>query len=100
MKLVTVHRALKELQNIVFPPSCLVQAPYLVKFPLRNFNVPLPDTLSICICIYDNIRYSLAKRISFCSSFKALSTDTSFIEIGVSYQRLSILEFNFHYLAL
>ena len=52
---------------------------------------------SVCICIYDNIRHSLTKRVSFCSSFKALSTDTSFIKIGVCYQKLSTLEFNFHY---
>ena len=54
-------------------------------------------SLSVCICIYDNIRHSLTKRVSFCSSFKALSTDTSFIKIGVCYQKLSTLEFNFHY---
>ena len=39
----------------------------------------------------------LEKRISFCSSFKTLSTDTSFIKIGVCYQKLSTLEGNFHY---
>ena len=37
------------------------------------------------------------KKVSFCSSFKALSTDSSFIKIGVCYQKLSTLEFNFHY---
>ena len=31
--------------------------------------------------------------VSFCSSFKALSTDASFIEIGICYQKLSALEF-------
>ena len=39
------------------------------------------------------------KRVSFCSSFKALLIDTSFIKIGVCYhmyQKLSTLEFNFH----
>ena len=71
MKLVTVDRALKELQNdIVFPTSCLVQAPYLVKFPLSNFKVPLPGTLSICICIYDNIRYSQRKGYHFVALLK------------------------------
>ena len=39
----------------------------------------------------------LEKRVSFRSSFRALSTDTSFIKIGVCYQKLSTLEFNFHY---
>ena len=39
----------------------------------------------------------LAKRVSFCSSFNALCTDTSFIKIGVCYQKLLTLEFNFHY---
>ena len=39
----------------------------------------------------------LEKRVSFCSSFKALSTDTSFIKIGVCYQKSSTLEFNFYY---
>ena len=32
-----------------------------------------------------------------CSSLKALSTDTSFIKFGVCQQKLSTLEFNFHY---
>ena len=36
-------------------------------------------TLSVCICIYNNIRHSLTKRISFCSSFHGLSTDTKVI---------------------
>jgi len=31
------------------------------------------------------------------SALKSLSTDTSFIKIGVCCQKLSILEFNFHY---
>ena len=31
-------------------------------------------TLSVCICIYNNIRHSLTKGVSLCSSFKALST--------------------------
>ena len=35
--------------------------------------------------------------MSFCSLFKALSTDASFIKIGVCYQKLSTLEYNFHY---
>ena len=39
----------------------------------------------------------LEKWVSFCSSLKALSTDTSFIKIGFCYQKLSTLEFNFHY---
>ena len=70
------------------PASCLVQAPYLVKFTS-------PVILkSVCICIYNTIRYSLTKRISFCSSFKTLSTDT---KIGVCQQKLSTLELNFHY---
>ena len=51
----------------------------------------------LCISIYNNIRYSLTKRISFFSSFKALSTDTSFIKIGVCQQKLLTLELNFHY---
>ena len=34
------------------------------------------------------------KRVSFCSSFKALSTDTRFIR---NWSLLSTLEFNFHY---
>ena len=43
MKLVSVDRALKELQNdTLFPTSCLVQALYLVKFTSRNFKVPVP----------------------------------------------------------
>ena len=37
------------------------------------------------------------KRASFCGSFKALSTDISFIKIRVCYQKLSTLELNFHY---
>ena len=37
------------------------------------------------------------KRISFCSCLKALSTDTSFIKIGVCQQKLLALELNFHY---
>ena len=60
-----------------FPASCLVQAPYLVKFTLHNLKGI--GTLNVCICIY-NIRHNLTKRVSFCSSFKALSTDT---KIGV-----------------
>ena len=36
------------------------------------------------------------KRVSFCSSFKVLSTDTTFIKIGVCYQKLLTLEMNFH----
>jgi len=39
----------------------------------------------------------LEKRVPFCSSLKALSTDTSFIKIGVCQQKLSTLEFNFYY---
>ena len=39
----------------------------------------------------------LEKGVSFCSSLKALSTDTSFIKIGVCCQKLLTLEFNFHY---
>ena len=39
----------------------------------------------------------LEKRVWFCSSFKALSTDTSFIKVGVCYQKLSTLECDFHY---
>ena len=39
----------------------------------------------------------LEKRVSFCSSLKALSTDTSYIKIGVCCQKLSTLELNFHY---
>ena len=31
------------------------------------------------------------------SSFKVLSTDTSFITIAVCYRKLSSLEFSFHY---
>ena len=43
MKLVSVDRAFKELQNdTLFPASCLVQAPYLVKFTLRNLKVLVP----------------------------------------------------------
>ena len=37
------------------------------------------------------------KRVSFCSSFKALPTATSFIKIGVCQQKLSTLEYDFHY---
>ena len=79
-----------------FPARCLVQPPYLVKFTSHNLKVPGTGSLSVCIGIYDNIRHSLTKRISFCGSFKALSTDTSFIKIGVCYQKLSTLECNFH----
>ena len=39
----------------------------------------------------------LEKRISFCSSLKTLSTDTSFIKIEVCCQKLSTVEFNLHY---
>ena len=46
--------------------SCLVQEPYLVKFTSCNPKVPVATgTLSVCICIYNNIRYSLTKRVSF-----------------------------------
>ena len=68
-----------------FPASGLVQPPYLVKFTSHNLNT---SSLSVCICIYDSIRYSLTKGVSFCSSFKALSTDTSFIKIGVIDPRI------------
>ena len=37
------------------------------------------------------------KKLSFCSSLKALSTDTSFVKIGVCCQKLLAIEFNFHY---
>ena len=40
MKLVSIDRALKELQND--PASCLVQTPYLVKFTSHNLKVPVP----------------------------------------------------------
>ena len=86
MKLVSVDRAFKELQNDTPLSSKLFStgAVYLVKFTSRNLKVPVPrGILSVCVCIYNSIRYSLTKRISFCSSFKALSTDTSFIKIGV-----------------
>ena len=96
MKLVPVDRALKELQNdTLFPASCLVQALYLVKF--NYLKVPVPALLSVCIFIYNNIRNSLMRKVSFCSYLKPLSTDTSFIKIEVCYQKLSTLEFNFHY---
>ena len=39
----------------------------------------------------------LEKGISFCSSFRALSTGTSFVKIGVCYQKVSTTELNFHY---
>ena len=38
----------------------------------------------------------LTKTILLCSSFNILSTDASFIKIGVWYSELSSLEFNFH----
>ena len=34
MKLVSVDRALKQLQNDIVPARCLVQALYLVKLPV------------------------------------------------------------------
>jgi len=43
MKLVPVDRAFKELQNdTLFPVSCLVKAPYLVKFTSHNLKVLAP----------------------------------------------------------
>ena len=43
MKLVSVDRAFKELQNgTLFPASYLIQTPYLVKFTLHNLKVPAP----------------------------------------------------------
>ena len=38
-----------------------------------NKNPPIP------ISAYGPLKHSLTKRVSFCSSFNALSTDTSFI---------------------
>ena len=70
MKLVSVGRAFKELQNDTPFSSKL----FSVIFKCRT------GTLSVCICIYNNIRYSLTKKIPSCSSFKALSTDTSVIK--------------------
>ena len=55
------------------------------------------DTLGICICFYNSIWHTLTKMLSFCSSFNALFTNTSCIEIGVWSQKLMSLEFNFHY---
>ena len=69
-----------------FPASCLIQVPYLVKFTSRNLKSAGTGTLSVCICIYNNKRHGLMKKVSFCSSFNALSTDTSFIKIVVCYQ--------------
>ena len=40
MKLVSVDRAFKELQNdTLFPASCLVQAPYLVYLYLQHYKL-------------------------------------------------------------
>ena len=51
MKLVSIDRALKELQNdTLFPASCLVLALYLIKFTLCNLKSAGTGTLNVCIC--------------------------------------------------
>ena len=60
----------------------------------RYFKIMRSEFLLGTAAVLDSL---LEKRISFCSSFKALSTDASFIKIGVCYQKLSTLELNFHY---
>ena len=79
MTIVSVDRALKELQNdTLFPASCLAQALYLVKFTLHNL---IKYRYRYFKRLYLYLRqYKAQPRISFCSSFKILSTDTSFIE--------------------
>ena len=92
-------RTLKELQNDTLFSSKLFSTggvPSKIHFRMI-LKCRYTSTLSVCICIYNNIRHSLTKRVSFCSSFRALSTDTSLIEIGVCYQKLSTLEFIFPY---
>ena len=92
-----------------FLASCLVQATYLVKFTSRKKRCWYTVTLKAFVFVFVftffylylfvfvfttiNIRHRLTKSVSFCSS----STDTSFIKIGVCYQKLLTLEFNFHY---
>ena len=85
MKLVSVDGALKELHvqnDTLFVRLRLI----LLYIQIQTLKVTVPVLNSL-----------LEKRISFCSSFKALSTDSSFIKIGNYYHKLSILELNFHY---
>ena len=57
-----------------------------------TFSVPVLQTF----VNYNNIRQSLTKWLSYCSSFNDLSTDASCVKIGGCYKVLSSLEFNFH----
>ena len=53
-----------------FSASCLVQAPYLVKFTSHNLKVPVP-----LLCLYFYLQQHKAQPNEKGSSFKALSTD-------------------------
>ena len=78
MTLVSVDRALEELQNDI-----LFVRLYLILLHIQIQTLEVLNSL-------------LEKRVSFCSSLKALSTDTSFIKIRFCCQKLLTLEFNFH----
>ena len=57
----------------------------------------MQGTISHIKILFYRLNSLLEKRVSFCSSLKALSTDTSFIKIGFCCQKLSTPEFNYHY---
>ena len=66
-----------------------------LKYRYRHFKIRIRD---VNFTRYGACTKQLAgKRVSFCSSLKAVSTDTSFIKIGVCCQKWLTLEFNFHY---
>ena len=80
MKLVSVDRALKVLQNDIL-------------FSSKLFCIgTLCSKIHFAVLGY---RYRFFKGLYlYLQHFVALSTDTSFIELGVCYQKVSTLEFN------
>ena len=64
----------------------------------RPFLLHCVQSISISsFCIYNYVRHNLTKWLSFCSSFNTLSTDASFIKIGVCCRELLSLEINLYY---
>ena len=57
----------------------------------------VPVLQAFVFFFYNSVRHNLTKWLSFCSSFNALSTDASFIKIGVCCRELLTLEFNLYY---
>ena len=102
MKLVSVDSVLKQLQN----DSHFVRLCLILLYNKYKHLSTVTGTLT-CKCFRDAncevnllatapiLTSLLTKRCHFTALFNVLSTDTSFIKIGICYQELSSLDFNF-----